>query len=264
MFFEISKVVGFFAAPSNTLLVCLLVGLVLSRTVWRRSGFGLMVVAGIGLAVAGWTPLGQALILPLEDRFPVYVEGGKPVDGIIILGGSLDTLVGPARGRPAVNEAAERLIEGVALARTWPMARVVFSGGEGRLVFEGQSEAAAARQVFGDLGLDMGRVTFEDRSRNTRENAVFSASLVRPRAGEHWLLVTSAFHMPRAIGCFRAVGFDVVAYPVDHRTRGAADYARGFDTVGEGLRRTDIAMREWVGLLVYRLSGYTSGLFPGP
>ena len=87
---------------------------------------------------------------------------------------------------------------------------------------------------------------------------------MQPKPGERWLLVTSAHHMPRAVGCFRRIGFDVVPYPVDWRSRGAVDLVVPFATVASGLARTDVAVKEWVGLVVYRLTGKTSELFPGP
>ena len=85
-----------------------------------------------------------------------------------------------------------------------------------------------------------------------------------PKPGERWLLVTSAWHMPRSMGSFRAAGFPVTAYPVDYRTRGGEDARRGFLHTSEGLRRLDLMVKEWLGLLAYRLSGRTDALFPAP
>jgi len=85
---------------------------------------------------------------------------------------------------------------------------------------------------------------------------------VRPAAGERWLLVTSAFHMPRAIGCFRAVGFDVIPWPVDYRTSGPGDAWRLFPRASEGLRRVDLAAKEWAGLLAYYVTGRSTALLP--
>ena len=87
---------------------------------------------------------------------------------------------------------------------------------------------------------------------------------MKPKSGERWLLVTSAHHMPRSVGIFRGAGFAVEAFPVDYRTRGAIDLLRPFSTLGDGLRRTDTAMREWVGLAIYRLTGRSDSLFPAP
>jgi uncharacterized SAM-binding protein YcdF (DUF218 family) len=126
------------------------------------------------------------------------------------------------------------------------------------------AEAPYALRFLRGLGVPPGRLIPEDRSRNTVENAVFSKELAAPKEGERWLLVTSAYHMPRAIGAFRRAGFEVEAYPVDWRTRGAVDALRPFQTVGDGLKRTDTAVREWVGLFVYWLTGRSSELFPAP
>jgi uncharacterized SAM-binding protein YcdF (DUF218 family) len=140
----------------------------------------------------------------------------------------------------------------------------VFSGGGGTLLEDEAAEAGAVRRFAGALGIDPDRILVEDRSRTTEENAAFSKALVEPKPGERWLLVTSAWHMPRAVGCFRQAGFGVTAYPVDFRTRGASDARRPFAFVSDGLRRVDVAAREWAGLLAYRLAGRVPELFPGP
>ena len=148
------------------------------------------------------------------------------------------------------------------LARRYPAARIVFTGGSGQLVFQGATEAELAGRLFESFGIDKSRIVLEDRARDTAENARFSKIAAAPKPGERWLLVTSAYHMPRSIGVFRRAGFAVEAYPVDWRTRGAADLVRPFESLADGLKRSDTAVREWVGLLLYWLSGRTSELFP--
>jgi uncharacterized SAM-binding protein YcdF (DUF218 family) len=264
MFFIASKILGFFALPSNLLITLGILGLVLTSTRWSRAGRRLA-GASIGLiALFGLSPLGNALILPLEDRFPAWDPGRGAPDGIVVLGGALDEGVSMARGDVELNEAAERMTASVALARRYPAARVVFSGGNGHLLYESGNEAEVAVRLFESLGIAHDRITAEDRSRTTAENAAFTRELIDPKPTERWLLVTSAHHMPRAMGAFRRVGFAVEPYPVDWRTRGPADLARPFASVGDGLRRTDVAMREWIGLVAYWLGGRTSELFPGP
>ena len=264
MFFVLAKTVGFFSAPSNVLMTLGLIGVLLMTTRFVRAGRRLAVIAVIGFAVCGLTPFGNAIILPLEQRFPPYDAARGAPTGIISLGGALDTVVSPARDEVALNEAAERMTAMAELARRYPQARIVFSGGSGRLILDGVSEASLAARLFESFGIARERTTLEDKSRDTLENARFTRELVQPKPGERWLLVTSAHHMPRAVGLFRAEGFAVEAYPVDYRTRGAIDLLRFFSTVGDGLRRTDTATREWVGLLVYRLTGRTAELFPRP
>jgi uncharacterized SAM-binding protein YcdF (DUF218 family) len=264
MFFVLSKVLGFFALPSNLVVLIGLVGALLVPTRFARVGRRLMVASLLGLALLGLSPLGNALIIPLEDRFPPWDDSRGVPDGIVVLGGAITPDVSAARPQVALNEAAERVTEAVALARRYPQARIIYSGGTGALIYRGGSEAESAVKIMAGLGLPPERVLAEEQSRNTVENAVFSLLLAMPKPGERWLLVTSGYHMPRAIGVFRAAGFPVEAYPVDWRTRGPQDAVRPFTSLGSGLERADTAVREWVGLLVYWLTGRSAELFPAP
>jgi len=264
MFFVLAKILGFFALPSNILITLGLIGVAFTATRFARAGVRLAAASLVLLALFGLSPIGNALILPLEQRFPQWRDdGGRPPDGIVVLGGALDSVVSGARGEIALNEAAERMTDLAGLARRYPEARIVFSGGSGQLVFQGENESALALRLFDSFGIARSRVAVDDRSRDTVENARFSKAIAAPKPGERWLLVTSAYHMPRSIGCFRAAGFPVEAYPVDWRTRGVSDLARPFTNLGDGLRRTDTAMREWIGLIIYRVAGYIPELFPG-
>lgn len=264
MFFVLSKVLGFFALPSNFLIVLGIAGVVLMATRFWRAGRKLAVASIALLAIVGLSPLGNALILPLEQRFPPWDAKGNAPTVIVVLGGSFDTVVSGARGEVALTDAAERMTIVAELARRYPAMRIVFSGGSGQLIFQGATEADLAQRMFESFGIAKERITLEGRSRDTSENARFSKELVVPKPGERWLLVTSAYHMPRAIGVFRREGFPVEAYPVDWRTRGSADFARPFESVADGLKRSDTAMREWIGLLAYWITGRTSALFPAP
>ncbi|MEJ8574689.1 YdcF family protein [Microbaculum marinum] len=265
MFFYLSKIAWFFLQPSNLLVLLAVAGALLLLGRYRRLGGSLLGLALAGLLICGFSPFGQLLVLPLEERFPQWQQGsGPPPDGIVVLGGSFDTAVSAGRETVTTNEAGERLTAFAELARRFPDAKLVFTGGSGRILFDGATEAEIARSFFTGLGIDPARVILEDRSRNTWQNAVFTRDLVDPNRGERWLLVTSATHMPRAVGCFRAAGFDVEAYPVDYRTRGWSDLRRPFSAVSEGLRRVDTGMREWIGLVAYRATGRTQHLFPAP
>jgi uncharacterized SAM-binding protein YcdF (DUF218 family) len=233
-------------------------------TRFARAGRRLAVLSVMLIALAGLSPLGNAIILPLEQRFPPWDATRGAPTGIIVLGGALDTVVSPARGEVALNEAAERMTAVAELARRFPDARIVFTGGSGRIIYDGAPESDLAARLFDSFGIAKQRVLLEDKSRDTGENARFTRDLVQPKPAERWLIVTSAHHMPRSVGVFRAAGFPVEAFPVDYRTRGAIDLLRPFATLGDGLRRTDTATREWVGLLMYRLAGRSEELFPGP
>jgi uncharacterized SAM-binding protein YcdF (DUF218 family) len=263
-----AKHVAFFVLPSNILILLGLAGAALLLTRFARAG---RIVAAGSLflfAVAGFSPLSNALLGVLEDRFPPWDASRGDPAGVIVLGGAITPDVSAARRETALNEAAERVTAAVVLARRYPSARIVYSGGDPGLLSAGAGavavEAEWAAQLFDRLGLPRERVLLELRSRNTADNASFTKEMVAPEAGERWLLVTSAAHMPRAIGAFRRVGFLVEAHPVDWRTRGRKDATVWFGIFSAGLARMDGAVHEWLGLLAYWISGRSSALFPSP
>jgi uncharacterized SAM-binding protein YcdF (DUF218 family) len=264
MFFAAYKIFGFLAEPSNVLISLGLVGTLLLPTRFARAGRRLLVAAVVLLAICGLLPIGTVLLSPLEDRFPAWDPSRGAPDGIIVLGGAVEESISAARGQPALNESAERMTAAGELARRYSKSRLLFSGGSNVLFGARGPEAAFARGMFERLGIEPARIELEDRSRNTVENAVFSKTIAAPKPGERWLLVTSAFHMPRAIGTFRRAGFLVEPYPVDWRTRGASEPLHPPRSLSEGLRRTDTAAHEWFGLLAYWLTGHTSELLPAP
>lgn len=263
MFFVIAKTLGVMAQAPQIFFELLAVGVALLWTRWRRAGRTLATTMTIVIVLFAVTPLAMIFVRPLEDRFP-HPDLTTAPTGIIVLGGAMDEGVTRARKTPALNDAAERLTEPVALLRRFPDARLVFSGGSGRLTPAAWTESDVARMLWQSLGVPDQRMSFEDRSRDTWENAVFTKELVKPKPGERWLLVTSAMHMPRSVGIFRKIGFDVVPYPVDYQTGGGRGDFFGFRRPGEAFRVLETASHEWIGLVSYWLSGKTSALFPGP
>lgn len=266
VFYLASKLLLLLFQPSSLIALALGLGLALSlRPALRRAGLLLSFAGFSGLIVAGFLPLGNLLILPLEERFgtaqPAIPEA--PVAGIIVLGGFEDGWVSKGRGGLAVNESAERLTEGLRLAQALPQAKVIVTGGVGELLAGADAEEAI-RLYLTQTGIAPSRIVIEPKSRNTSENARFTFDLVRPKPDERWVLVTSAYHMPRAVGVFRHAGFKLVPYPVDFRTRSSADLLMPFKSVASGLQRTDLAFKEWIGLVAYRLTGRMDEWFPGP
>ncbi len=164
------------------------------------------------------------------------------------------------KGPIALGSSGERATEGMALARRFPNARLIFTGGSGNLM-GGIPECDLAKAFYSRLGLPNSRLVIECRSRNTVENALFTKELLQPKPDQHWLMVTSAAHMPRAVAVFRKAGFSIIAYPVDYHTNGDVSDFTDF-SVTDNLLKVDIAMKEWVGLMVYRLTGKTDEFFP--
>jgi uncharacterized SAM-binding protein YcdF (DUF218 family) len=264
LFFFLSKTVGYLLLPSNFLIGLGLLGLVLLATQWARAGRRLMVLSIVLLAIAGFSPLGNWLLYPLEQRFPPWDAAQGAPDGIIVLGGSIDADLSEAHGGAVVRSAADRILAAAALARRYPDARIMFTGGSANLISNDAREADYAGALFESLGVAKSRLTMERRSRNTRENAEFTKALAAPKSGERWLLVTSAFHMPRAMGLFRKAGFTVEAYPVDWRVGARGDLLAFSPIADAGFGRTDTGLREWIGLLVYWITGKIDQPFPGP
>ena len=245
------------AGPSAGILALLTIGSLLLSGRWRNTG-RVLCLAGTGclLAVA-FLPLDSWTLKPLERRFPPAALPAH-VDGIVVLGGMFDDSITDADGLPGLSDSAERLTNFVRLSRLYPAARLVFTGGSRTAPGEA-TEADAVQRMLGDLGVDLTRVTFERSSRNSYENAVFTKALVEPKAGETWLLVTSAAHMPRAIGTFRHIGWQVIAAPAGYKAS-----SRYTVNLAQHLKRLDDAMHEWIGLAAYRLEGRTDVLFPRP
>jgi uncharacterized SAM-binding protein YcdF (DUF218 family) len=264
MFFIASKIFWFVAEPVSLAIVVGVLGILLGFTRFARAGPALTAGAIIALAAGLLTPLGAVLLRPLEERFPPPPADIQAPAGIIVLGGAVDTEKSEARGQVFLTGDAARMTTGVELARRYPTARLVFTGGSAGLLGEGPAEAIGARKLWISLGVPAERMTFEAKSRDTWENALYTRDLVKPKPGETWLLVTSAWHMPRSVGIFRHLGFDVIPYPVAYRTFGnERDFLQPASVIDKVIM-LDYSVREWVGLLAYRLAGKTDALFPAP
>jgi len=261
----LSKTLGVMMLPTNLLLGLGLVGALLVMTRRSRLGLRLMVVSLVLLAVCGFSPFGSLLLYGLESRFPPWDASHGAPDGIVVLGGPIDADLSVSHDTPVIRSAPDRIVAAAMLARRYPNSRIVFSGGSPNLISNDAREADYASRVFEGLGIDKTRLIMERRSRNTLENALFSKELAAPKPGERWLLVTSAYHMPRSMGLFRKAGFAVEPYPVDWRVGMTLREALSLPEVaGDGFARTDGAVREWLGLVAYRVTGKTDALFPGP
>jgi uncharacterized SAM-binding protein YcdF (DUF218 family) len=262
VFLYASKLVWAILQPSNALCVLCLAGFACFFLKKAGLGCAFLATSAAFYLLAGFPLFSTTPMLALEQRYNRPADADVSPTGIIVLGGAIDPALTAARGAAALTDSGERLTEGVRLSRVYPKARLVFSGGSWLPSSIDNGEAAAARKFFIDLGVSPERITLEDRSRNTYENAVFSTAALDPKPGEQWLLVTSAYHMPRAMGCFRAAGFAVTPWPVDYRARGWRDLLWIYAQPSEGLRNLDLSLKEWMGLAAYRLSGRTDRWLP--
>lgn len=264
MFFFLSKFIGYFLVPSNFVTLLGILGVALLVLGLRRLATGICVVAILLGVLAGMSPLGDIALAKLENRFPVP-NLKEPPTGIIMLGGAVDVHASIANDTVALNDGAERITTTAELALRFPQARIFLSGGAGETA-DGKfvSESALAKEMLLELGIPADRISMEESSRTTAENALESFAALKPSPSDRWLLVTSAYHMPRAMAVYRAVGFDVTAYPTDFRTTFHSGRWEMPRTIADGFETLDSAAHEWAGLLGYRLGGRTQELLPEP
>ncbi|MFD0978754.1 YdcF family protein [Tropicimonas aquimaris] len=252
VFFILSKLAWALLKPETWILIgvgltCLAAwfGRLRAARLWSALTLGLVLAIGV-------IPIGGRMVMSLEQRYPANPPLGQ-VDGIIVLGGGERP---PRFGQPQVGEGGERYIETLSLALRHPEARVIYVGGSGALkdaLDAPRVHARSARLFFERTGLDPERLTFETASRNTAENAVLSLEMVQPQPGQSWVLVTSAFHMPRALRSFERAGWTgIVPWPADFRGRKGPpldwDLTQNLDLLGVGLR-------EYIGLFAYGVTG---------
>jgi uncharacterized SAM-binding protein YcdF (DUF218 family) len=261
--FVVGKLMWAVVQPGNLLLVCLLAGILCGLARRGRAARWLIGIAAFGFALFAVAPIGSLLLLPLEERFPPPVSLPERLDGILVVGGGVDPGLSRAHGQVTLTSAGARVLAGIALARRHPEAKLVLLGGEGSLLPIGFAEARATLPLVLEEGIPASQIVLEERSRSTHENAVYAKELLQPRPGSHWVLVTSAYHMPRAVGVFRAAGWEAIPWPVDFRVDPRAGLYPDFDLLG-GLTAGTLAGKEWLGLLGYRLMGWTRELFHAP
>ncbi len=262
MFFVVSKVFWLVAQPISVVLLLMLVAGSLVAYGRRRLALASLGLAVLLLGLVSLTNIGAIMIRPLEDRFTAPALPAR-VDAIVMLGGATVSSVSAVRQTVAMNDAGERLSTTLWLAQRFPEASIVLSGGGGVLGGQGESEAETARRFFVGLGIDSDRLVLEPESRNTIENARFTRELL-VEEGETIALVTSAFHMPRSVGLFRAQGVQVLPWPTDYRSTGTEQFGLDLADPGSNLTIASTAMREWIGLSVYWATGEIENWFPEP
>lgn len=258
MFFVLSKVFWGLAAPLNLCAILFVAG-ALSLAFARRIGRLLLFLGIAVFALFGVLPLGHNLLVLLESLYPPFeAKAGEKVEGILLLGGAVETRIDPVHGLPQLNDHADRIVEFVRLARLYPDARLLVSGGTAEVTGAGPSEAALMAPLLETLGLEDRAVLYEKASRNTYENAILSKRLVKSQSGARWILVTSAFHMPRSVAVFESADWSVVAAPADYKTNGRFEIIPRRLDVLRAMEESTVAIKEIIGLAAYRMSGKIS------
>jgi uncharacterized SAM-binding protein YcdF (DUF218 family) len=261
--FIFGKLVWALLQPGNLLTLCLVAGVLFFLVSRGRRGKVLVGLSALGFVLFAVAPIGPAMLLALEERFPRPAQLPDRIDGILLLGGAVDPTLSLSFGETVFNSAVARVLGAVSLARRHPEAKLVLVSGEGGFFPVGYSEARATLGFVVDEGIAPARILLEEKSRSTHENAVYTKELFRPAPGETWVLVTSAYHMPRAVASFRGAGWSVIPYPVDFKVDPRTGLNPNFNLL-DGLTASTLAGKEWTGLVGYRVMGWTRELFPAP
>jgi uncharacterized SAM-binding protein YcdF (DUF218 family) len=255
------RVLGSAPDPAHLLGVLVLASAIAALLARRRLALLLQCGCAAIVIFVGVLPGGKWLVLPLEARFPADPPLPARIDGILTIGGTERIDQSVAWGQPTLSDPTP-IAAFIALGRRYPEAKMVFTGGGATRAGGARvTEATIVHDFLAELGLDADRIRYEDRSRNTRENAVFSYDLVRPKPGERWILVAQAVSIPRVVGAFRKAGWQVIPFPAGYLTDGDGEPALSLH-LRSGLDFASTAVHEWGGLLAYRLLGYTDDWLP--
>ncbi len=247
--------------PGNFVVLLLLAGFLALSLRWHAFGRRLV---GLGLLLAllpALLPVTDLLAQPLETR--VFAPNPLPerVDGVVVLGGSVDWRTSQAWGQLNTNSAGERMMAAAALAERYPDAKLILTGLVSRYIPEEFQAAGTAKTFFASPAFEKRKIHYLYQARSTYEEALLSLQRAQPQRGETWLLVTSAWHMPRALLTFQAQGWTLLPYPVDYQSKGRVSFDPSLDVIGRLGDLNKIA-REWGALIVYRVLGRTQELLP--
>ena len=261
IFFYLSKIIWAFISPDNLLLILILATLTLLFLKKYKTATKLLTFISIILIIIAFLPVGKWMLYPLETRFQTNPALPEKVDGIIVLSGAEAASLSSVWNQVELGGAVERSLYFLSLAKKYPKAKLVFIGGSGSLLEQNLKEADVAKKLYQQQGFDTNRIIFERKSRNTFESAINGTKLIRPVKNEKWLLITTAWHMPRSASVFCKAGWPVIPFPVDHSVNKDNLFAIEFN-LSANLQALKKAIKEWVGLLAYYVTGKTTAIYP--
>ena len=262
IFFWFSKLIWFVISPDTLLVILVIASLILLQIGLHKQAKILLCVEVFFMIIISFFPVGEWLLYPLEIQFSTNPKLPQKIDGVIVLAGAENAFSSAIWQQAELSEAAERDLAFMRLVREYPDAKHVFTGGSGSLIGQQYKQAHVAMKLFREQGLDTSQIIFEELSRNTYENAKFTQAIVKPESDENWILITTAWHMPRSVGIFNKMGWSVIPYPVDHHTSPGSLFRINMSFSGN-LRILKKAIKEWAGLTAYYFTGKTTSILPG-
>ncbi|MDA8099579.1 MAG: YdcF family protein [Nitrospiraceae bacterium] len=249
--FIITRLLQILLTPPSIILAILFAGFWLSRRN-PQAGRALLVLGTVFLYLASVPSVADLLIKPLESAYPPFHDTGTlHADAVVSLGGGVRDLSWVPAGPVPSSNALERVVAAAVIARKLDIP-LLFSGGSGEITPGAVSEAAASTRLAEDLGIQPDRILIEDRSRNTLENAGETRRILK---GTTIILVTSAFHMKRAVALFQREGFTVIPAPTGFRAETRPPSVRNILPSADSLATTATALSEYLNRAWYTLNG---------
>ncbi len=247
--------------PLNALCLLVLLGAAL-RLRWKEAGQK-MIATGVTLILAlAILPIGPLMTAFLEQQYPTPTELPKKIDGIIVLGGAFESYLSKENGQIVANDQIDRIFCFIDLAKKHPEAKLVFSGGAGDILNPQAMEGDDARAFFKLINFKS-PILYEEKSRNTYENILFTKELVKPRSGQNWVVTTSAYHMPRTMAVFAKQEWPAIPYACDPKTDGTYNVFKRLPNATGNFHLLNLATKEILGAIVYWITGKSAFIF-GP
>ncbi|MDC3021755.1 YdcF family protein [Pelagibacteraceae bacterium] len=260
MSFYLSKIIWLILNPFNLFIFITLFSISLYFFNLRRLSLIIFLINFVFIAFISFLPIGSYLIYNIEKEYHSYIQPPEQVDGILILGGATNPILYNEYDQISLNGSSERLVESVFIIKKFDKAKVIFSGGSGIVNRPDFDHAQVAKSFYKKIGIEIDRIIFEDNSRNTYENIMYSKKIANPKLNENWLLITSASHMKRALLIADKNNWKLIPYAVDFKN------IKDFKLIPNLKLLTNLnsfqhGSREWLGLVSYYLMGRTDKIF---
>jgi uncharacterized SAM-binding protein YcdF (DUF218 family) len=260
MSFYLSKIIWFLFNPFNLILILLFFGLLLNLIPLKLFSKICYLFSFLLFFITGILPIGSFLNYNLEKDFFYTASYPEHIDGILILGGATNPFLSNEHNQINFNDSSERLIESIFLIKRFPDAKVIFSGGSGSISEPNLTHAFVAKKFFQNMDIDHKKIIYEDKSRNTYENILFSKRIARPHSAEKWLLVTSAFHLKRSLAISEKLKWTFIPFATDFNKSKKFKWRLSINFLSN-INEFNKASHEWMGLISYYLMGRSSSIF---
>lgn len=260
MTFYLSKVLWFMFSPFNLILISIVIGYFFNAINLKFLSKFFYIFSLSVFFISSAMPTGSYLNYMLEKNFHSPKNLPDTIDGILILAGATNPYLTKEHNQVNLNGAVERLTESISLIKDYPNAKIIFSGGSGSLKHPDLNHASVAKNFFKNMGIDSGKIYFENKSRNTYENILFAKKIANPKKSEKWLLVTSASHLNRSLGVAKKLEWTFIPYAVDFNKPKKFTWKFSFNLLSN-LSEFQQASHEWIGLFAYYLMGRSEKTF---